>query len=549
VCGGAGCGKTVLGVEFLVRGANQFGEPGVHCSFEETTDELTSNVSSLNFNLVEMVAQKKLVIDYIDLERSLIEETGEYDLEALFIRLGHAIDSIGAKRVVLDSIEALFAGFEKESVIRAELQRLFRWFKKRGLTAIITSERGDGTLTRHGIEEYISDCVILLDHRGSDTVLTRRMRVVKYRGSFHGTNEFPFVIERDGISVLPITSADLKHVASNERLLTGVAALDGMLGGKGYYRAGSILVSGTAGTGKTSLAAHFVNAACGRGEKSIYLSFEESQHQIIRNMLSIGIDLGRWVRKGLLHFRSSRPTTFGLEMHLVEIHKLIDEVNPAVVVVDPITALLNSGTFTEAKNTVLRLVDFVKEKQITAFLTTLTAESGPAEQTDVNISSMVDMWLLLRNIENGGERNRGLYILKARGTSHSNQIREFLLTDRGVELRDVYLGDAGLLTGSARVCQEARDASVALLASQEIERKQLLLQRKRKALDAQIAALTLDLESEELESQQALGHNELKVIKRDQDKKNMAISRGFLKLDVHSANLRFARGRKGRREA
>ena len=547
LCGGAGCGKTMLGVEFLVRGATQFGESGVCFSFDETTEELISNVASLGFDLAEMVKRKKLVIDHVDLERSLIEVTGEYDLEALFIRLGHAVDSIGAKRVMFDSIEVLFAGFQNESVLRSELQRLFRWFKKRGLTAVVTAERGEGKLTRHGIEEYISDCVILLDHRGSDAVLTRRLRVVKYRGSMHGTNEFPFLIESDGVSVLPVTSADLKHVACNDRLSTGVPALDGMLGGEGYFRGGSILVSGTAGTGKTSLAAHFVDAACARGEKSLYLSFEESQHQIVRNMLSIGIDLGRWVDKGLLHFRASRPTTFGLEMHLVEIHKLIEAIHPNVAVVDPITALLNSGTATEAKCTVLRLVDFLKSQGITAFMSTLTGDSNTAERTDVNISSMVDMWLLLRNIENGGERNRGLYILKARGTAHSNQIREFLLTDQGVALRDVYLGEAGLLTGSARVFQEAKDASIALLAGQEIDRKQLLLERKRKALDAQIAALTLDLETEELESRQLIGHAELKIIKRDKDQNDIARSRGLLQRKVQSARVGSAGARGGRR--
>jgi circadian clock protein KaiC len=527
VCGDAGCGKTVLGMEFLIRGITDYAEPGVCFSFEETTEELADNVSSLGLGLGQFIERKQLVVDHISLERSLMEETGEYDLEALFIRLGHAVDSIGAKRVLFDSIEALFAGFEDESILRSELQRLLRWFKKRGLTAVVTAERGQGRLTRHGVEEYVSDCVILLDHRVHDTILTRRMRVVKYRGSMHGTNEFPFLIEKDGISVLPVTSADLQHAASIERVPTGVPALDRMLGGKGYYRAGSVLISGTAGTGKTSLAAHFVDAACARGEKAIYLSFEESPQQIIRDMKSIGIDLGHWSQKGLLYFRSSRPTTFGLEMHLVEIHKMIEDIKPAVMVVDPITALLNSGTVSEARSTVLRLVDFLKEKQITAFMTTLTSDSPGAERTEVNISSLVDTWLLVRNIESGGERNRGLYILKARGIGHSNQVREFLLTDHGVALREVYLGDAGFLTGSARVSQEARDASAAMLSSQEIERKQLLLRRKKVMLDAQVAALNLELETDELEYRQLVGHNELNTKKVDRDRNAMAMSRGL----------------------
>jgi circadian clock protein KaiC len=525
LCGAAGCGKTLLGMEFLIRGAIDFDEPGVCFSFEETEDELTANVASLGFDLAALVARKKLAIDHIYLERSLIEEAGEYDLEALFLRLGHAVDSIGATRVLLDSVEALFAGLKNESVLRSELRRLFRWLKARGLTAIVTGERGEGTLTRHGLEEYISDCVILLDHQVSDTVLTRRLRVIKYRGSTHGTNEYPFLIESDGISVLPVTSVDLKHAASTERVSTGVHALDDMFAGKGYLRASSILVSGTAGTGKTSLAAHFVDAACARGEKSVFFSFEESPDQIVRNMRSIGIDLGRWVGKGLLQFHSSRPTTFGLEMHLVKIHKIVRQFAPTIVVLDPLTALLHSGRESEAKSMLLRLVDFLKEEQITALMTSLTAGSDVPEQTQSNISSLVDTWLLLRDIESGGERNRGLHILKARGVAHSNQIREFLLTDRGVELRNVYLGEAGLLTGSARVTQEAKDESAALWARQEIERKQFLLARKRKALDAQIAALQLELETQEQESRQLIAQEQMKLEKLQRDRGDMATSR------------------------
>jgi circadian clock protein KaiC len=525
VCGDAGCGKTLLGMEFLVRGAAEFGEPGVCVSFEETAEELTANTASLGFDVEGLVARKKLAIDHIHIERNLIEEAGEYDLEALFVRLGHAVDSIGAKRVLIDSVEALFAGLEDESVLRSELRRLFRWLKAKKLTAIVTGERGQGTLTRHGLEEYISDCVIVLDHRVTETVLTRRLRVIKYRGSTHGTNEYPFLIEHDGISVLPVTSLELKHTASNERVSSGVPALDAMFGGKGYFRASSILVTGTAGTGKTSLAAHFVNAACARGERCAFFSFEESANQIIRNMRSIGIDLGRWVDKGLLQFHASRPATFGLEMHLVKIHRIIKEFNPKIVVVDPVTGLMHSGALSETRSMLLRLVDFLKEQKITALLTSLTGGSDAQEQTEVNISSLVDTWLLLRDIESGGERNRGLYVLKARGIAHSNQIREFLLTDRGVELRDVYLGEAGLLTGSARITQEGKDASTALAARQEIEGKQLLLERRRKALDAQIAALQLDLETEEQESRQILAQEELRLKKWEHDRSDMARSR------------------------
>ena len=432
VCGGAGCGKTLLGMEFLVRGATQYNEPGVCVSFEETAKELANNMGSLGFDVNALISQKKLVIDYVHIERSLIEEAGEYDLEALFVRLGQAVDSIGAKRVVLDSIESLFASLSNEAILRSELRRLFRWLKDRKLTAVVTGERGEGGFTRHGLEEYISDCVILLDHRVTETVFTRRLRVVKYRGSTHGTNEYPFLIDQDGISVLPVTSADLKHAVSNERISTGIPALDNMLGGKGYFRGSSILISGTAGTGKTSVAAHFVDAACARGERCIIFSFEESADQVTRNMLSIGINLGRWIHKGLLQFHASRPTTFGLEMHLVKMHKILRNFDPSVVVVDPVTGLTDSGTQAETRSMLLRLIDFLKEKQITALMTTLTGGAAAPEQTEVNISSLVDTWLLLRDIESGGERNRGLYILKSRGAAHSNQIREFLLTDHGV---------------------------------------------------------------------------------------------------------------------
>jgi len=547
VCGGAGCGKTLLGMEFLVRGATEFGEPGVCLSFEETAEELTSNVASLGFDLATLIARKKLAIDHIYLERSLIEETGEYDLEALFIRLGHAVDSVGAKRVLLDSVEALFAGLENQSVLRAELRRLFRWLKERNLTTIVTGERGQNALTRHGLEEYLSDCVILLDHQVTETVLTRRLRVVKYRGSTHGMNEYPFLIESDGISVLPVTSMELNYAACDDRISTGVPALDTMFGGNGYFRGSSILVSGTSGTGKTSLTAHFVDAACARGERCVFFSFEESADQIMRNMRSIGIDLKRWVAKGLLRFHSVRPTTFGLEMHLVKIHKIIKEFDPSVVVVDPVTGLLHAGTPFETRSILLRLIDFLKDKQITAVLTTLTNGSIAQEETEIDISSLVDAWLLLRDIESGGERNRGIYILKARGVAHSNQIREFLLTNHGVELREVYLGEAGLLTGSARVTQEAKDESAALLGRQEIERKQLLLQRKRAALDAQIAALQLDLETEVQESQQIIAQEKLKVMKWERDRGDMANSRFANNKGPQEENAGIAKARRGRK--
>jgi len=547
VCGGAGCGKTLLGMEFLVRGATQYNEPGVCVSFEETAEELAHNVGSLGFDVNALISQKKLAIDYVHIDRSLVEETGEYDLEALFVRLGQAVDSIGAKRVVLDNIESLFASLANEAILRSELRRLFRWLKDKKLTAVVTGERSEGRLTRHGLEEYISDCVILLDHRVTGTVFTRRLRVVKYRGSTHGTNDYPFLIDQDGISVLPVTSIELKHFVSDERISTGIPALDSMLGGKGYFRGSSILISGTAGTGKTSVAAHFADAACARGERCIMFSFEESADQVIRNMRSIGINLGRWINKGLLQFHAVRPTTFGLEMHLAKMHKIIRNFDPSIVVVDPMTGrLIDAGTQAETRSMLLRLIDFLKQKQITALMTTLTGGAAAQDQTEVNIASLVDTWLLLRDIESGGERNRILNILKSRGAAHSNQIREFLLTDRGVELRNVYLGETGLLTGSARVAREAKDASQALLAKQEIETKQRALDRKRKAIEAQMDVLRLELETQEEESRRFIAEEQMKLKKWQQDQGEMAKSRA-LDQGARAGNTKSARVSEDRR--
>jgi circadian clock protein KaiC len=497
VCGSAGCGKTLLAMEFIVRGATQYSEPGVFMAFEETPEELSQNVRSLGFDLDQLVRSKKLALDFVRVERAEIEETGDYDLEALFIRLGSAIDSIGAKRVVLDTVEALFGGLQNEGILRAELRRLFRWLKDKGVSAVITGERGDGTLTRRGLEEYVSDCVILLDHRVLDQVSTRRLRIVKYRGTAHGTNEYPFLIDEKGFNVLPLTSVGLEHPVSNERISTGIPRLDTMLGGKGVFRGTTILVSGTAGTGKTSLAGHFVNAACQHGERCLYFSFEESPAQLLRNFLSIGLDLKQWVAKKLLTFHSGRSTTYGLEMHLAVIHKLVREIKPQVVVIDPISSLVQSGTRLDTHSMLVRLMDFLKLQGITAVLTNLSSQGEALEATDVQISSLVDTWLLLRDIELGGERNRSMYVLKSRGMSHSNQLREFRLTGHGFEVLDVYVGPEGVLTGSSRLSQEAREKAAEIARRQEVDRRQRDLQRKREALEARILALRKEFEAEQ----------------------------------------------------
>jgi circadian clock protein KaiC len=511
ICGEAGCGKTLMSIEFIVRGAVQFNEPGVFVTFEEKSDELAMNVASLGFDLNELQQQNLLKIDHIHIDRSEIEETGEYDLEGLFIRLGYAIDSIGAKRVVLDTLENLFSGLSNQGVLRAEIRRLFTFLKEKGVTAIITGERGDGSsLTREGLEEYVSDCVILLDHRVINQISTRRLRIIKYRGTVHGTNEYPFLIDEDGISVLPVTSLKMANSVSIERVSTGIAALDDMLGGKGLYRGGSVLVSGTAGTGKTSLAASFANETCNRGEKCVYFAMEESPSQIIRNIRSIGIDLQKHIDSGLLHFNASRPNLYGLEMHLVAMHKCIKKYKPSVVIIDPITNFINIGSVSEVKNMLVRMIDYLQEEQISVMFTALSLNTIVNEQTDEGVSSLVDAWILVRDIEFNGERNRGLYVMKSRGMKHSNQVREFVITDKGLDLIDVYLGPGGILTGSARQEQMLLEETGVALHSQAIGRKDREILRKRKVLEAKIASLNSEYESVEEELNKVYHEEELK---------------------------------------
>ena len=504
ICGSAGCGKTLFATEFLVNGARKFSEPGVLMAFEETSDELVVNAASLKFDLDDLVRKGLLVIDNVQINPHEIAETGEYDLEGLFIRLRHAIETVGARRVVLDTIETLFSGFANEGLLRSEIRRLFQFLKSFGVTAIVTGERGEKSLTRFGLKEYVADCVILLDHRITDQVSTRRLRVIKYRGSTHGSNEYPFLIDEHGFSVLPITSVGLRHKVSSEIISTGVHDLDLMLGAGGLYRGSTVMLSGTAGTGKTSLASALARATSERGERVLYFAFEESAEQIIRNMNSIGIDLRPFVENGLLKIIAQRPFLHGLEMHLVAMHKEVERSNPSMVIVDPISNFAGSGNLRDVNAVLIRLIDFLKSRAITSFMTFLTENGGRLEATDIGISSIVDVWLMVRDIELSGERNRGLYVLKARGMSHSNQIREFLLTSDGIKLVDIYLGPAGMLTGSARVAQESMEREAALRRKDDTRRKLAELERKRVAMEARIAELKADFEADETELRQAL---------------------------------------------
>lgn len=524
LCGAAGCGKTLFAMSFLVNGATRFGEPGVFMSFEERPNDLVANVASLGYDLDGLIAGKQLVIDHVRIERSEIEESGEYDLEGLFVRLGHAIDSIGAKRVALDTIEALFSGLTDVAILRAELRRLFSWLKERGVTAIVTGERGVTGLTRHGIEDYVSDCVILLDNRVQDQITTRRLRVVKYRGSAHGTNEYPFLIDDRGISVMPITSAGLGHEVSQEPVPTGIADLDKMLALGGYFRGSSVLVSGLAGTGKSTFASYFVDAACRRGERSLYFAFEESPGQIVRNMRSVGVDLGAHVASGLLHFEAARPSLYGFEMHLARMNRDIEAFDPAILVVDPISAF--RGPAPEIHATLVRLADICKTRGITALFTSLSPGGGGVDESDHSVSSLMDTWLLLRDIESNGERNRVIYVLKSRGMDHSKQLREYRLTSRGVQFVDAYIGPDGALTGSARLAQEARERAADLIRQQATERRRREIARRRASVERQIAELRASIEAEEVEAELLTEVDAAQQALLDEERTAMAVSRG-----------------------
>jgi circadian clock protein KaiC len=434
VSGGPGSGKTLLGVSFLVNGAQSFGEPGVLVTFEENAEELARDARSLGYDLNKLVEQKKLLVDYVHVDRSEIEETGEYDLEGLFVRLEHAIKQIGAKRVMLDTIETLFGGLKDVGILRAELRRLFRWLRDRHITTIVTAERGEQMFTRQGLEEYITDAVISLDHRVHEQISTRRIRIVKYRGSTHGTNEYPFLIDRDGLTVLPVTSLLLEHEAPDERVSSGLPALDGMLDGKGFYRGSTILLSGSAGTGKTTLSAHFVNAACARGEKCLYFLFEESPQQMMRNMRSAGVDVSKWVAKGLLQFHADRPSRHGLETHLITMHHAVELFEPDVVVMDPITNLMAVGTQIDVRAMLTRVIDFLKTRGITGMFTSLTSSERTLENAETLISSLMDAWILVAVQPQGRQRVRQLYVLKSRGMAHSDEVRDFRFTSRGIEI-------------------------------------------------------------------------------------------------------------------
>lgn len=531
VCGPAGCGKTLIAMEFLVRGITEFNEPGVFVAFEETIDDLRSNVASLGFDLAQLEADGHLMLDHITLVHGEMAETGDWDLDGLFLRLGAAIDAVGAKRVVIDTIETLFGAFTNTAILRSELARLFSFLKERGVTAVITGERGDGSLTRHGIEEYVSDCVIVLDHRVTEQTSIRRLRILKYRGSFHGTNEYPFLIGESGISVLPITSLGLRHSVSEGRMPTGISRLDLMLGDGGFFKGSTVHVSGTSGTGKTTLAAQFCNETCARGERVMYFAFDESQEEIIRNMSSVGIDLRQWVDAGLLQFQCFRPSLLGLESHLFAVQKFVGEFDPSVVVMDPISDFVSLGTAADVAALLTRQVDFLKARGITSLFTSLTTSREPTS-VEQQMTSLIDTWLLVKTLEGNGEHNRVLYVLKARGMANSNQIREFLLTDHGIELSDVYVGPQGVLTGSARQAQEAKEQADGASWLEELEQRRVNLERRRQSVDAQTATLWREFDDESDIVKRLLSHGSIGA----DDREGQRVAQGLLRgADVSKA--------------
>ncbi len=525
VCGNAGCGKTLLAMEFLVKGATQFNEPGVFMAFEESTQDLINNVASLGFDLKSLIASKKITVDFVYIDSDEIAEAGNYNLDALFIRLGAAIDAVGAKRVVLDTIESLFSSLPNPTILRAELRRLFRWLKDKGVTAVITGESGIDTISRQGLEEYVSDCVILLDSRIVEQISSRRLRIVKYRGSLHGTNEYPFLIDEDGISLIPITSSKLNYHAPSGRVSTGIDRLDAMLGFKGFYRGSSIMYSGTAGTGKSSFLAHFADSSCRRGERVLFWSFEESPSQIARNMKSIGVDLDQWVKKDLLKIESVRPSQYGLDMHLIMIQKMVNTYNPQIVILDPLTSFSDDNNTSQVKRILMKLVDFLKSKGITAMFSSLTPSGYSAETSHIAISSLVDSWILLRDLETNGERNRGLYILKSRGMAHSNQVREFLITNKGVELIDIFSGPGGVLTGGARMSMLAQEKALVMKTDQEAELRHFELENKRNMLDAKIAEMRAEFAAQESTNIKLMSQEKLRKTQLKEDQSEMKLLR------------------------
>ena len=522
VYGGPGCGKTLLGLQFLTIGAEKYGEPGVFLAFEETVDDLKRNVRSLGFDLADLMSRQLLTIEHARIEPAREIGQGDYDLDALFMRLARAIDTAQAKRIVIDSLGVLLHHEPDRAAIRDAFHRLFRWLANRGVTSVVTAEEGENGHSRHGFEEYIADCVVHLDHRIRSQLSTRTLRVVKYRGSSHGTNEYPFLIDEGGVHVLPVTSIGLDHTVTSERVSSGIARLDHMLGGAGFYRGTTVLVSGTPGSGKSSLAAHYITAACARGERVLAFTYEESPDQVIRNMASIGLDLRRWVDDGLLRFIAARPSMYGLEMHLAVMLKAIDSFAPHSVIIDPISNLVRAGTGTDAQTVVVRLLDLLKTRGITAILTHPTNDAEHVGRTDLAVSSIIDSWILMQTLPTGGERNRTLYILKSRGMAHSNQIREFLMTSTGISLVDVYTGPDGVLTGAARAAREAQSRAEAMLRERQIAQRERAKARRRKTIEAQIATLQEQLSEDESETGLDIAEAKAVVAQLEKDRSAMA---------------------------
>ena len=432
--GSIGTGKTIFAMEYIINGITMFNEPGVFMTFEEQTDELQINVTSMGYNLSKLIADNKIYLEHLHIDHREIQATGKYDIEGLFIRIEMAIEKVKAKRIVLDALDTLFIGLDSQ-ILRSEIKRLFFWLKEKKVTAIITSEVGDIFLTRLGFEEVVADCVIELNNRLNNQISTRRLRIVKYRGSYHSTNEYPFMIDHKGITIFPIISEAPQIIVSNERISSGIKQIDEMLDGRGFYVGSSILVSGSAGTGKSSIAASFIKDVCEKKGTALYCAFEEAPNQIKRNMASIGIFLEPYEKSGNLHFYYSRPTLQTLELHFIAIKKLIKQINPSVVILDPITNLMIENINSDIRTMLTRFVDYLKMEQITVLLTaTLTVSSLELIQSNEGISSMVDTCIMIQEKNIIDSRRRTLYIMKSRGICNSKKEVEFIITSEGISI-------------------------------------------------------------------------------------------------------------------
>ena len=497
--GKPGTGKSILSMEYLLHGIELHKENGVYISFEESEKQIISNAASFGWKFEEMVKKNKLAISYIDMQPEQMRTVGDYDLSALILRVKGAIKKVNARRVVIDGINNLLSTFDDERIIRSDLLRLIREIKEVNATIFITGERGHDSWSKMGFEEYLADGLMHLDNRTDGNYQTREIQVVKCRGINHYTGKSPFIINSEGMSIRPLITADFDYKVLKSRVSTGIADIDNMLGGKGLYRGSTVYITGPSGAGKTSISSSFANGACSRGERALFLAFEESSDQIIRNMKSIGLSLDKWVNEKLLYFYTARATTNSLEGHLDNIMTMVREVEPTCVVLDPISAFRPIANENETKLMLIRLNDYLRARKITTVFTALSSDGEYSEHADVQLSSIADTWIVVRIMDYKGERNNVMQLMKSRGMSHSRQMKEMYFTGNGLKLQNVYQGPEGVLTGAARIGQEKYEKLKEARNVIEIDKNRKKIERKKSLLEASIEALKHEYE-EELEA-------------------------------------------------